>query len=290
MAGRAETIGDALRAASHRLRAAGIGSADLEAGLLLGRVTGFDRLGLLTRTATELPESQWDALTALLDRREAHEPFQYLTGHQEFMSLDFAVGPDVLVPRPETEHLVEAVLDLISDHEDPPGRWLLADVGTGSGAIAVSCASYVHALEAVATDVSEPALAIARLNARQLGVADRVEFRQGPGLEPLADRAGRLDFLVSNPPYIPTAQIADLDPEVRDWEPRLALDGGADGLTILRLLAAHGQDLLKPGGWLAVEVMAGQAGAVAELLARWHQVGTIRDLAGHERVVLARRP
>lgn len=291
MGERPDNIGDALRSASGRLREAGIGSADLEAGLMLGQVTGLDRLGLLTRTATELTDEQRGAFEALLARRLVHEPFQYLTGRQEFMSLAFEVGPGVLVPRPETEHLVEVVLDAIADRDGAPeGGWTLADVGTGSGAIAISLASYVHALHAIATDVSPEALAIARLNAQRLEVGDRVEFRQGAGLDPLSDLAGRLDFLVSNPPYIPTAQIADLDPEVRDWEPRLALDGGPDGLTLLRMLAHEGQGLLKPGGLLAVEVMAGQAPAVLALLAHWADLDTVADLAGHDRVVLARKP
>ncbi len=285
------TIEEALRQGSRRLRSVGLGSADLEASLLVGMVTGLNRLALLTQTATELTPEQWACLDAFLVRREKHEPFQYLAGKQEFMSLEFEVGPGVLVPRPETEHLVEAVLDRIADSPRPEsGEWLLADVGTGSGAIAVTLASYVNDVRVVATDLSPEALEFARRNAERHGVAERLEFRLGDGLAPLADRAGEFDILVSNPPYIPTGEIAGLDPEVRDFEPRLALDGGEDGLAILGILARDGLSLVKPGGWLAVEVMAGQAPRVEHLLASWRDIDVIKDLQGHQRVVLARRP
>lgn len=285
------TIEEALRLGSRRLRSAGLGSADLEASLLVGMVTGLNRLAILTQTATELTPEQWASLDAFLSRREKHEPFQFLAGKQEFMSLEFEVGPGVLVPRPETEHLVEAVLDRIADSPRPAsGEWLVADVGTGSGAIAVTLASYVNDVRVVATDVSPDALEFARRNAVRHGVADRLDFRLGDGLAPLADRAGEFDILVSNPPYIPTGEIASLDPEVRDFEPRLALDGGEDGLAILTILARQGLSIVKPGGWLAVEVMAGQAQSVEGLLSSWQEIEVINDLQGHQRVLLARRP
>ncbi len=285
------TIEAALRQGSRRLRSVGLGSADLEASLLVGMVTGLDRLAILTRTATELTPEQWASLDAFLSRREKHEPFQYLSGQQQFMSLEFEVGPGVLVPRPETEHLVEAVLDRIAEAPRPTGgEGLVADVGTGSGAIAVTLASYINDVRVVATDLSPDALDFARRNAQRHGVFDRLEFRLGDGLEPLADRAGEFDILVSNPPYIPTQEIAGLDPEVRDFEPRLALDGGDDGLAILSLLARQGLSMVKPGGWLAVEVMAGQAQSVERLLSGWQEIEILKDLLGHQRVLVARRP
>lgn len=293
---RSATIGGALREGSARLRECGLPSADLEAALLLGLATNFSRLDLLVRTASPVTDLQRAAFHELLARRERHEPLQYLTGKQEFMSLQFAVTPAVLIPRPETEHLVEAVLDLEEDAGPPapgsPGR-VAVDVGTGSGAIAVSLASYVTTLRVVATDVSPGALAVARENALRHGVSGRVEFRPGAGLAVLADLEGRIDYLVSNPPYIPAAALADLDPEVRDWEPRVALDGGADGLDLIRELCAGSASLLGPGGHLVLEVMAGQAGQVALLLSGerspWRDVRTVPDYGGHERVVLARK-
>lgn len=288
------SIGEALRHGSARLRALGLQSADLEAALLLGLATGLDRLSLVTKTATPVPVDQWEAYQGFLARRERRQPLQYLTGKQEFMSLEFEVGEGVLIPRPETEHLVEGVLDREEEQGTPDeghGR-LAVDIGTGSGAIAVALASYVTSLRVVATDVSAKALDVARRNADRHGVSDRIEFRQGAGLAPLADLAGRVDYLVSNPPYIPTAELAGLEPEVRDWEPRQALDGGPDGLDVLRELATGGPGLLRPGGHLLVEVMAGQAPQVVSLLENagtWQGIHTIADYGGHERVVVARR-
>ncbi len=289
------TIGAALRLGSARLHRLDLQTADLEAALLLGLVTGLERLDLITHTGAALTAAQWERFQDLLARREKHEPLQYLTGTQEFMSLAFDVTPAVLIPRPETEHLVEAILDLEEDAgaaaPEEPGR-LAADVGTGSGAIAVALASYVTTLRLVATDISAEALDIARSNAQRHGVAARVEFRQGAGLAPLADLAGKLDYLVSNPPYIPTAEIGALDPEVRDWEPHQALDGGPDGLALIRDLAGEGASLVKPGGHLALEVMAGQAPAVMALLETadsWEDVRAVPDYGGHLRVVLATR-
>lgn len=287
-------VGDALRHGSVRLRELGLQSADLEAALLLGLATGLNRLSLITRTATQVPADQWATYQDFLARRENREPLQYLTGHQEFMSLDFEVGPEVLIPRPETEHLVEAVLDLEEDQGSPEaghGR-LAIDIGTGSGAIAVALASYVTSMRVVATDVSAEALAVARRNAAKHLVAERVEFRQGAGLAVVADLAGGADYIVSNPPYIPSAEIAELDPEVRDWEPLQALDGGPDGLAVLRELATGGPGILRPGGYLLAEVMAGQAPQVVALFeaaGAWEEVHTISDYGGHERVVVARR-
>lgn len=290
----APNIGDALRHGSARLRALDLQSADLEAALLLGLATGLDRLNLITRTATQLPEDQWAAYQDLLSRRERRQPLQYITGKQEFMSLDFEVGEGVLIPRPETEHLVEGVLDLEEEQGSPgEGHGRLAiDIGTGSGAIAVALASYITSLRVVATDVSAPALEIAERNAQRHGVADRVEFRLGAGLDAVADLGGKADYLVSNPPYIPSGEVALLEPEVRDWEPMQALDGGPDGLAMLRELVAGGPRLLKPGGYLLSEVMAGQAAQVVPMLESaggWEDVRTISDYGGHERVVVARR-
>lgn len=271
-----KTLGDALQFARQALGEA----KSFEAALLLGMVTGHDRLYLLTHPDAPLSAEDASRFWELLSRRLNHEPLQHLRGKTEFMGLCFIVSPEVLIPRPDTEILVETAIDLFKDR---PVR--LADMGTGSGAIAVSLAHYLPEAKIVATDISEAALKIARENAR--GYA--VEFRQGESLAPLE---GLFDGILSNPPYIPTQEVLELEPEVRDYEPRLALDGGPDGLMYYRLLANEAFDYLKPDGWLLMEVGAGQAPDVCALLQakNWQKIQTREDLSGIERVVLARRP
>jgi release factor glutamine methyltransferase len=192
----------------------------------------------------------------------------------------------VLVPRPETETLVEAALERVG----PTAH--VADVGTGSGAIAIALASELGSGTFVATDRSAAALEVARANASAHGLAQRIEFLEGDLLAPLAGRAGRLDAIVSNPPYIPTADLVGLQPEVRDHEPRAALDGGPDGLDVITRLVGGAPQLLRRGGWLLLEIGAGQAAAVRALLERsgeYDGIATRSDLAGIERVVIARR-
>lgn len=283
------TIGDALYASSRQLLDAGIETGSLEASLLLGRATGLDRLGLITRTAEPLAPEAEEAFEALLTRRIAREPLQHILGETEFMGLPFGVSKDVLIPRPDTEILVEAVLDLEEERGSAPSR-RLADMGTGSGAIAVSLAKYLPYLAVVATDVSPAALAVARANALRHGVAAQIDFREGDGLAPLAGE--RFDYLVSNPPYIPAETVSTLEPEVRDYEPHLALTPGADALVWYRRFASEGARLVAPGGYLAVEVGAGQAMQVAALLEgspAWESPTMRKDLAGIARVVVARR-
>ena len=285
------TIGDALQKGSAHLREVGIGSGNIEAALLLSMVTGLDRLRLLTYMSRELSPGEHDEFVTLIDRRTSREPLQYITGTTQFMGLDFEVSPAVLIPRPDTEILVEAVLDT----EEVAGARegvLIADVGTGSGAIAVSLASYLQYARVIATDISPSALAVARRNVETHGVADRVELLQGDGLNPLAAYKGGITHLVSNPPYIPSTDIPGLDPEVRDYEPRSALTPGEDGLAWYRMFESQGPDWVQSGGWLSVEVGMGQAESVAELLradGRWESVALRRDLSGIDRVVQAKR-
>ncbi len=297
------TIGDALREGSRCLRDIGLPSASLEVALLLGMATGLDRLGLHTRTATPLTPEQAAAFLALMERRAKREPLQYITGHQEFMGLDFEVTPAVLIPRADTEMLVETILDAEEERGSeergseapgfagPPAVWL-ADVGTGSGAIAIALASYLPYLHVVAVDLSEAALAIARRNAEAHGVADRITFLQGDGLAPLAPYRAKLRYLVSNPPYILDEEVLTLEPEVRDWEPHMALTPGSDPLHWYRIFATQGADYLQPDGMLAMEVGMGQAQEVAALLertGRWEPAQIRQDLGDIERVVYAVR-
>ncbi len=294
------TIGDALREGSRCLRDIGLPSASLEVALLLGMATGLDRLALHTRTATPLTPEQAAAFLSLMERRAQREPLQYITGHQEFMGLDFEVSPAVLIPRADTEMLVETILDSEeergvatsdSDADISEPVWL-ADIGTGSGAIAISLAAYLPYLRVLAVDLSEEALAIARRNAEAHGVADRITFLHGDGLAPLAPYLGTLRYLVSNPPYILDEEVLALEPEVRDWEPRMALTPGSDPLHWYRVFASQGADYLQPDGMVAMEVGMGQAQDVASLLAEaghWEPAGVRADLGGIDRVVYANR-
>jgi release factor glutamine methyltransferase len=294
------TIGDALREGSRCLRDIGLPSASLEVALLLGMATGLDRLGLHTRTATPLTSDQAAAFLTLMERRAKREPLQYITGHQEFMGLDFEVTPAVLIPRADTEMLVETILDAEEERgseergslDASPAEVWLADVGTGSGAIAIALASYLPYLRVVAVDLSEEALAIARRNAEAHGVADRITFLQGDGLAPLAPYRAKLRYLVSNPPYILDEEVLTLDPEVRDWEPHMALTPGSDPLYWYRIFATQGADYLQPDGMLAMEVGMGQSQEVVGLLERtglWQPAEIRKDLGDIERVIYAVR-
>lgn len=282
------TIGDALYQSSRKLLDAGIDTGSLEASLLLGRATGLDRLRLINRTAEELGEADWDQFQDLLERRLRREPLQYILGETEFMGLVFEVTPQVLIPRPDTEALVEAILDLEEELGDPE-TIRVADVGTGSGAIAVSLAKSLPYMKIVATDISPEAIAVARLNAERHEVLGQIEFRQGDGLAALD---GQFRYLVSNPPYIAEVDLPGLEPEVRDYEPIAALTPGEDPLRWYRTFANEGAAFVEPGGWLAVEVGAGQATAVGELIeasGHWEELVVKHDLGRIERVVMARR-
>lgn len=284
-----KTIGDTLYESSRKLLDAGIDTGSLEASLLLGRATGFDRLGLITRTGDTLTSEQSAAFEALMARRLEREPLQYILGETEFMGMTFEVTPDVLIPRGDTETLVEAVLDLEEERMDA-SPIVVADIGTGSGAIAIALAKSLPYVHVLAIDISPAALAIAERNAKRHDVDDQITFRQGDGLAPLD---GPVRYLVSNPPYIDAADMPGLEPEVRDYEPHLALTPGADPLKWYREFANEGAKFVEPGGYLAVEVGAGQARQVAALLEAlpqyWEKPTLKDDLGRIERVVIARR-
>jgi release factor glutamine methyltransferase len=258
-----------------------IESARLEAELLLAATLDLDRVGLYINFERPLEVAELKAFRERVRRRALREPVQYILGETEFWSLPFNVGPAVLVPRADTEILVEEALARI----DGPARIL--DVGTGSGAIAVALAHEKPELQVMAIDCSEPALVIARGNALRNGVAERVTCLAG---DLAALPSGPFEMVVSNPPYIPTTDLAQLMPEVRDYEPRLALDGGADGLNAYRQLAMQAGQVLTPGGWLLVEIGIGQAVDVSSLLkaAGMIEIGQRNDYAGIPRVVAGR--
>ncbi len=240
---------------------------------------------LAAEAARVLTRAEADRLDAVLARRLAHEPVARILGTKEFWSLPLRITPDVLVPRPDTETVVEAALAVAP--RDRARR--IVDLGTGSGAILLALLAELPAAIGIGTDRSARALAVARRNAESLGLAGRAHFVACQFGEAVA---GACDLVVSNPPYIPTGDIAALAAEVRDFDPRLALDGGPDGLGAYRAIARDAARRLAPGGWLALEIGIGQAEAVTELLAQ-HGLEVPqpprRDLAGHPRVALARQ-
>jgi release factor glutamine methyltransferase len=257
-------------------------TARRDAELLLLRITGEDRAFLLTHPDTELTPQQQALYEQWLDRRAKHEPIQYITGEQEFYGLALNVTPDVLIPRPETEHLVEALLNRIP-HSAP---LRIADVGTGSGAIAIAIAHTLPQAILTALDCSQPALAVATQNAERHNLADRIRFLESNLLAAVANE--KFDVVVSNPPYIPESE--SLEPQVRNFEPATALYAGPSGLNIYQRLIPQAWQSLKPQGWLMMEIGHGQQNALTNLLTEWNGVEFIRDLQGISRVVCARRP
>ena len=256
----------------------GLESARLDAQRLLAQVLELDRVGLYLQFDRLLSAEELAAYRRLVERRAAREPLQYILGRTEFWSLELEVNPAVLIPRTDTEVLVEEALA----RGNKKGRIL--DIGTGSGALAVALARELPESRIEALDISAAALEVAKANARRHGLDDRIELRQ-EDLHRLS--GGPYDLMVANPPYIPAGDLAGLMPEVRDHEPRQALDGGADGLDAYRSLAGQAANLLASGGWLLVEVGIGQAEAVAELFAGagLQEVYSRPDYAGIPRVV-----
>jgi release factor glutamine methyltransferase len=255
---------------------------------------GIDRTGLYARWSDTLPRETTGAFEALLGRRERREPLQYVTGRQAFWTFDLRVGPGVLVPRPETEHLVESALAWGVARGGKGAPWLLADLCTGSGCVALALACEWPQATVCATDRSPEALAVARANATAHGLGDRIAFLEGDLFAPLRGKGleGRFDMVTANPPYIPSGALAALQPEVRQWEPTQALDGGPDGLRFYRRIVPEAARYLRRGGLLALEVGAGQAEAVRALIrsaGHYDSVASVPDLAGTPRVVLAER-
>ena len=284
------TIGKLLQWTSDYLKQHGSESPRLEAEVLLAHARGCKRVELYTSFGEPADEALRTRFRALVKRRAEGVPFAYLVGKREFYSLDFRVTPDVLIPRPETEFLVIALLDLIKAQ---PGAQPIeiADVGTGSGIIALSVAKHAPRVKAAAIDVSPAALAIAKENADRLGVSERVEFVESDLFASLpAERM--FDFIASNPPYITTAEFASLSPEVRDHEPQLALVAGENGTSVIERLLPQAAERLRPGGTLLLEISPMLQQRVEMLVAadsRWELAPTTKDLAGHARVVRAKR-
>jgi release factor glutamine methyltransferase len=282
------TVADVLADATARLRAAGVSNPELDAELLLRHVTGWDRATLLARPETEVSSQGRSHFRSLVEERARRRPLQHLTGVQAFWRHEFLVTPDVLIPRPETEVLVEASLALLRVRPQS----VVADVGTGSGCIALSLAAEAGEAQVHAIEVSPSALTVARQNAERLGLAEHVRFHEGDLLEPLARLEGRLDLVVSNPPYVDAADAPSLAPEVRYHEPAIALFPPGEPLAIVKRLLTQAARLLRPGGHLIVEVGQGQSEAVAHLgaAAGLEVEHVLYDLSRIPRAIVARRP
>jgi release factor glutamine methyltransferase len=262
-----------------------LATASRDAELLLLHVLQISRATLLAYPDREVPANQQTVYQTLIVRRLQHEPVQYIIGEQEFYGLNFNVTRAVLIPRPETEHLVEAVLKLL-----PPNQPLkILDVGTGSGAIAIALAVHLPSAEITALDISSDALAVAAANAREHTVADRIRFLRSDLLGAVSTDEAGFDAIVSNPPYIPETDRLSLHPQVRDHEPATALFAGETGLDIYRRLVPQAHNALKPNGLLALEIGYGQQIALVELLSGWQSVSFVEDLQGIPRVAVARR-
>jgi release factor glutamine methyltransferase len=278
------SIGLAWRLVRDRFREAGLASPELDARLLAQHAFGLDAMALVRREREALPEGWGEALEAMALRRLAGEPVSRILGEREFWGLRFALNPATLDPRPETELLVAAAIEHLQALEAPH----FLDLGTGSGAIAVAILDGVRRARGTATDIAEAALRAARANAERHGVAGRVAFLQGAWWQAVP-HVQQFDLIVSNPPYIASAAVAGLQPEVRLFDPPAALDGGWDGLDAYRAIASQAARRLVPGGALLLEIGATQGAAVAHILERagFARIEIQKDLAGLDRMVLA---
>ena len=277
------TLQEALKKGTEILKSVNIEAPAFEAGVILCHAVNCDRVFLYSHGDTVLEAGKEESYLKLIGQRAERVPLQYVTGHQEFMSLDFDVGPGVLVPRQDTETLVEVVI-----REAEENKLRILELGTGSGCIAISLAYRLNSCLVTAVDISAEALKVAAKNAVKAGVDGRVAFIRGNLFDSL-DPKEPFDIIVSNPPYIPSKDIGMLQPEVREFEPRLALDGGSDGLDFYRDIVAGSAGFLKTGGLLAFEVGCGQAKDVAALMSgSYLNVKICKDLARVDRVVTGR--
>jgi release factor glutamine methyltransferase len=282
------TIGRLLQWTTSYLKQHGADSPRLDAEVLLAEALGCPRIQLYARFDEDPGDEPRTAFRELVRRRAEGTPVAYLVGRREFYSLSFRVTPDVLIPRPETEFLVMRLLDLAKPTD---AEWTIADVGTGSGVIAVCAAKWLAASRIVALDISRKALDVAAANAGDHGVRDRIDFIESD-LFARVPPERTLDFIVSNPPYVAESEVAQLSRDVRDYEPRHALVAGPSGTEVIARLIDQAGERLKPGGWLLTEISPQIESAVRELLAsdkRFELGATVKDLAGLGRVIQAQR-
>lgn len=273
---------DSLQQAIQRLTEAGVGSPRLNAEVLLMFTLACDRTYLYAHSDRELTADEQSRYNQAIDHRTQGIPSQYITGHQEFWGMDLIVSPAVLIPRPETEHLIEAVLPLAGRITEPK----IVDVGTGSGCIALALAKELPGAEIHATEISPAALEMAEANAARHQLEDRIKFHDTDLLQGLP--TSYFDFVVSNPPYVGESEQDQVQLEVRKFEPRNAVFAGPTGLEIIHKLLPQAQETLRPGGWLVLEISGTIAAGVRDLLIDWDEVRLIPDLQGIPRVAMAR--
>lgn len=281
-----KTISEAIQEGARRLRDDGVPEARREAGSLLSFVLGRDRTFLISHAEDEVEPDALAKFRETIERRAAGEPLQYIVGAQDFFGREFCVTPDVLIPRPETELLVEAALDVVGERVPA-----ICDVGTGSGCIAITLLCEIEDSLAVAVDTSSSAIEIARLNALRLGVTDRVTFVASDCFDSLSPDEYQFDLIVSNPPYVAGEMVAGLQREVRDHEPLVALSPGADGLAIIRRLLLEAPAFLKNGGHMLMEIGFDQGEAVTKLIDQsvWNLLEIRPDLQSIPRLVVLRK-
>ncbi|MGH9514769.1 MAG: peptide chain release factor N(5)-glutamine methyltransferase [Terriglobales bacterium] len=280
-------LGNALSSAIQRLTSAQVPSPRMNAELLLMFTLGRDRAFLYGHPEHELTTEEQTRYEDALVQRARGIPTQYITGHQEFWGMDFIVSPAVLIPRPETEHVIETVLARVSGVTGvPPVR--IVDVGTGSGCIALALAKELPDAEIHATDISSPALEIAHANAVRHQVDSRIEFHEADLLAGVEKNS--FDFVVSNPPYVGDSEEDTVQLEVRKFEPRNAVFAGPTGFEVIKRLIPQARNALKPSGWLVMEISGTIASRVREMLAGWKDVQITNDLQGIERVAAAQKP
>ena len=282
---------DVLTSAVDRLTAARVGSPRMNAELLLMFALECDRAYLFAHPERELTVEEQDRFEESLSQRAQGVPTQYITGHQEFWGMDFIVSPAVLIPRPETEHVIETVLQLVEKDDGGkaslPGPIQIVDLGTGSGSIALALAKELPRAEIHATDISAAALDVAHANAARHQLENRIHFHQTDllqGFDP-----GTFDFVVSNPPYVGESEEDEVQLEVRKFEPRNAVFAGPTGLEVIERLIPQAHTMLKPDGWLVIEISGSIAHGVKRLLNDWRQVQIVNDLQGIARVVAAQK-
>jgi len=285
------TLAEAINNAANLLSTAGITNARLDAEVLLSHIIVKDRVWLITHRDDVLDEKLQRNFADMIQRRTRREPLQHIIGNQEFWGLVFKVSPDVLIPRPETEFIVEAALAIVQDRNT---LVRIIDLCTGSGCIAVSLAKELTAARVIATDVSEKALAVARENTRRHGVSEHIRFLLGDLFEPLEelDIRGQMDIIVSNPPYVQAGVLSTLQPEVRDYEPEIALISGPEGTEMAKRIIQRAPEYLKKNGALIMEMGLGQAKALTRMVEATGAYGyseLLKDLAGIERVLIVRK-
>lgn len=276
-------VSEILREAAEILGAGGVSEARREAASLLAFALGRDKTFLIAHSEDELSADEENIFRAFIKRRAAREPFQYITGRQEFYGLEFDVAPGVLIPRPETESIVENAVEILKSVDRPA----FCEVGVGSGCISVSILHELEMARGIGLDVSEGALAIAAANARKHGVAARLILQKSDVFEVLENE--KFDLVVSNPPYISVAEMTDLQREVRDFEPRAALTDGGDGFSIIEKIVAGAPRYLNADGFLLLEIGFGQAERAAAMFdaALWRAAEILPDLQGIPRTVRA---